>query len=100
MKTPAPPTPLFLGIEGGGTRTVALLADAEGKLLRRIETGPANLRLLTDAQLVRNLRAIGRSLPKPSAIAIGLAGARGEKEWQRIRTAAGKVWPGILCHAT
>ncbi|HEY6169012.1 MAG TPA: N-acetylmuramic acid 6-phosphate etherase [Verrucomicrobiae bacterium] len=100
MKAPTPPSPLLLGIEGGGTRTVALLADASGKLLQRVETGPANLRLLTDAQLVRHLRAIARSLPKPSALAIGLAGARGEKEWQRIRSAAGKVWPGVSCHAT
>ena len=42
---------LFLGIEGGGTRTVALLADGGGQLVKRIESGPANLRLLTDAHL-------------------------------------------------
>jgi N-acetylglucosamine kinase-like BadF-type ATPase len=32
---------IFLGIEGGGTRTVALAADASGRVLRRIEAGPA-----------------------------------------------------------
>ena len=96
--TPAAAT--FLGIEGGGTRTVALLADAGGRLLQRLEAGPANLRLLTDAQLVRHLRGVGKSLPRPSALCIGLAGARGEREWQRIRAAAAKVWPGVPCHAT
>src|SRR6185503_7725854 len=100
MKSPAPFPSLFLGIEGGGTRTVALLADDGDKLVQRLETGPANLRLLTDEQLIRHLREIARAMAKPSTVAIGLAGARGEKEWRRIRTAAAKVWPGIPCHAT
>ena len=32
----------FVGVDGGGTRTVAWLSDAEGKLLARAETGPSN----------------------------------------------------------
>jgi N-acetylglucosamine kinase-like BadF-type ATPase len=32
----------FLGIDGGGTRTVAWLAEGEGKLLGRAESGPSN----------------------------------------------------------
>lgn len=32
----------FLGIDGGGTRTTAWLADNEGKLLARAECGPSN----------------------------------------------------------
>ncbi len=32
----------FLGIDGGGTRTAAWLADGEGKLLARVESGPSN----------------------------------------------------------
>jgi glucosamine kinase len=32
----------FLGIDGGGTRTAAWLADAEGKLMARAESGPSN----------------------------------------------------------
>ena len=91
---------IFLGIEGGGTRTVALLADERANLLHRHEFGPANLKLLKDAELIRHFRAISQSFPRPTAMAIGLAGAREEKDWQRIRTAAAKVWPGIPCHAT
>src|SRR6266436_28959 len=45
----------FLGIEAGGTRTVALLADDHGRAVRRLEAGPANLRLVTDSQLVAHL---------------------------------------------
>jgi N-acetylglucosamine kinase-like BadF-type ATPase len=32
----------FLGIDGGGTRTAAWLANGEGKLLARAESGPSN----------------------------------------------------------
>lgn len=95
--------PVFLGIEGGGTRTVALLADADGRLLKRFEVGPANFKLLTEVQFLRRLREVRAALaefPKPAAVAIGLAGARGEPEWRRIRAAAGMVWPGVPCHAT
>ncbi|MEN9574254.1 MAG: hypothetical protein RL514_2109 [Verrucomicrobiota bacterium] len=103
MRTLHSPAPVFLGIEGGGTRTVALLADANGDLLQRCEGGPGNFKLLTEAQLLRRLRELRAALkgfPSPAAVAIGLAGARGEPEWQRIRAAAAKVWPGVPCHAT
>lgn len=95
--------PVFLGIEGGGTRTVALLVDSDGRLLKRFEAGLANFKLLTEAQLLRRLREVRADFvdfQKPVAIAIGLAGARGEPEWQRIRAAAARVWPGVPCHAT
>lgn len=95
--------PVFLGIEGGGTRTVALLADAGGRLLKRFESGPANFKLLTEAQFLRRLREVRAAFaefPRPAAVAVGLAGARGEPEWRRIRTAAAQVWPGVPCHAT
>jgi N-acetylglucosamine kinase-like BadF-type ATPase len=32
----------YLGIDGGGTRTVAWLADGDGKVLARAESGPSN----------------------------------------------------------
>jgi len=32
----------FLGIDGGGTRTAAWLADGDGKLIGRAESGPSN----------------------------------------------------------
>jgi len=93
------PSPLFLGVEAGATRTVALLADSHGKPLRRIQAGPANLRLLNDEQLARRLRGIASRLPRPVAIAIGMAGARTEADRKRIRRAAAKVWPNVPCFA-
>ena len=92
--------PLFLGIEGGGTRTVAILADAPGTPGRRLEAGAANLRLISDAQLRFQLRSLAEQLPSPAAVAIGLAGASTESDRARIRAAAAKVWPGTPCLAT
>jgi N-acetylmuramic acid 6-phosphate etherase len=90
----------FLGIEGGATRTRAVLADAAGHLLAEAEAGPANIQLLTDAQLLKLLGGLRAALPRPSAIAMGLAGARRESDRQRIRRAAARIWPGIPCYAT
>lgn len=90
----------FLGIEGGGTRTVALLADSHGKILGRVEAGPANVKLLTDSQLERHFRGIATQLPRPDAMAVGLAGAWAEADCKRIRAAAARVWPRVPCRAT
>jgi N-acetylmuramic acid 6-phosphate etherase len=95
-----PTRPIFLGIEGGGTHTVALLADARQRFLQRFETGPANIKLLNDAQLARLFRSIAAEFPCPDTMAVGLAGARGEGDLERIRAVAGKVWPDVPCMAT
>jgi N-acetylmuramic acid 6-phosphate etherase len=92
--------PLFLGIEGGGTRTVAVMANGVGKLIRRMEAGPGNVRLLDDGQLLELFEGIAAGFPTPDAIGIGMAGARAESDRWRIRATAGKVWRGISCVAT
>jgi N-acetylmuramic acid 6-phosphate etherase len=89
---------LFLGIECGGTRTVALLADGN-RPVKRIEIGPANLRLLSDAELARHFRSLRASFPRPAAIAIGMAGARTPADNERIRRCAARIWPQVPCHA-
>jgi len=93
-------SPLLLGIDGGGTRTVAILSTLGGKLLKRIETGPSNLKLLGASELERNLREIAAQIPPPSAVAIGLAGNWSDQDSKRICAAAGKTWPGVPCHAS
>jgi N-acetylmuramic acid 6-phosphate etherase len=92
--------PLFLGIEGGGTRTRARVVDAHDRPIASAEAGPANLQLLTDRQLRTLLRSLATRLPKPCALAIGLAGARTESHFVRIRQHAEAVWPGVPCYAT
>ena len=103
------PIPLFrfaamdarLGIECGGTRTVALFGPGKDGDFQRAEFGPANLRLLDDAGLVKHFKAVRRAAAAPCAgIAIGMAGARTEKDRRRIRAAAGKVWRNTPVYAT
>jgi len=90
--------PGLLGIECGATRTVAL-HECGGKIVRA-EFGPANLRLLDDAQLAKRLRQIAKQFPKPSAVAIGMAGARTPGDKLRLRAAAARAWPSAAIHAT
>src|SRR5690242_17011536 len=93
LETRAPATPgLFLGIEGGGTRTIAILADGHQRELARIEAGPANLQLLTTDQLRQHLSELGHRLSVPGALCIGLAGLRGPADAKRVLVAAAKVW--------
>jgi N-acetylmuramic acid 6-phosphate etherase len=104
MTKPSQPTvPYVLGIECGGTRSTALFAQVSGREAVQIEAGAANLRLLSDPQLVQHFRQISnvhKRHPAPQAVAIGMAGARTEGDRQRIRAAAEKVWPGARCYAT
>jgi N-acetylmuramic acid 6-phosphate etherase len=102
-KTDQTTAPLYLGIECGGTRSIALLSDATGKQFVRVEAGGANLKLLTDPQLHAHFRKINSLLKSPRgvvALSIGMAGARTETDRQRIRTVAEKVWNQIPCYAT
>ncbi len=90
----------FLGLDCGGTRSVAIYQH--GAAQRRAEAGAGNVRLLSDAQLLalfRTLRAVHESLAPPSAIGIGMAGARMESDRERVRRAAAKVWPNTPCVA-
>src|SRR5213594_116350 len=97
MTTRPSTNPVFLGIEAGGTRTVALAA---GPRTVRREFGPANLRLLTDAQLDKHFGKVAKDMPRPAGVAIGMAGARTKADRERIRRAAAKAWPQVPCYAT
>jgi N-acetylmuramic acid 6-phosphate etherase len=86
----------LLGIEGGGTRTVALVADRRARILSRLETGPLNLKLSSDAAVLRRLREIKRSLASlPTSLAVCLAGCRTAADHSRVRALAERIWPGI-----
>lgn len=92
--------PAWLGIDCGGTRSVA--AYECGDTRKRLQGGPGNLRLLSDGQLLalfRSLAKIHEGMPSPTALAIGMASARLETDRARIRKFAEKVWPTIPCYA-
>lgn len=84
---------LVLGIEGGGTRTVALLANTTGRDRRRREFGPLNLQLATDREVLAVLRAC--RAPQPDAVAICLAGCRTAADRARLRRLSGRVFPRV-----
>ena len=86
----------FLGIEGGGTRTVALLADDHGRILRRLESGPLNLKLLSDRKILERFRGIKHHLAwRPASLALCLAGCRTTADRSRARALAERVWPHL-----
>ncbi len=96
---PSPP-PVYLGIEAGATKCVAILAESFKHCLSRLELAePGNLRLLSDAQLRDLLGRIARQVPRPAAVGIGMAGALNEGDRERIRQAVASIWPGIPCWA-
>jgi N-acetylmuramic acid 6-phosphate etherase len=95
-------SPLLLGIEGGGTRTTALLARDNTALFQG-EFGTGNVRLLNDAQvlsLCREIRRAIREFSEPSAIAFGMAGARTEADRARVVRIALTVWKNAVVRAT
>lgn len=90
----------FLGIEGGATRSVSILAAAGGRCLKRIEIGaPANYKLLDREGLGALLAGIAVRFPRPAAVGIGLAGVLEEGDRAAVRQAAGEVWPAVPCWA-
>ena len=101
MKDSTADEPAFLGLDCGGTRSVAIYQH--GRMQRRAEAGPGNIRLLSDAQLFslfRELSVVHQGLRSPSAVGIGMAGAGNAAQQERIRRCAAKVWRNVPCMAT
>ena len=91
---------VFLGVEAGGTRTSALLVNEE-KTLFLGAFGQGNVRLLDDAALAKLFRCIRDAVaafPTPSAIALGMAGARSSPDQTRVVKIAATLWPRSTIH--
>ena len=88
---------IILGIEGGGTRTSALLVNsADNTVLKTVAAGPGNLRLLSAEALAALLAEIRSQLPvQPDRIGIGLAGVRSEGDRERLTRKVARLWPGV-----
>jgi N-acetylmuramic acid 6-phosphate etherase len=90
---------LLLGLDGGGTQTVALLAAPDGTMLGRGRSGPSNLRTAGREAALRALdeavsaafSAAGISRAPVASACLGLAGAGREDERQVIRDWASGV---------
>lgn len=86
----------LLGIEGGGTRTIALLLGAEGREIATVTAGPGNVRLLNGEELHALLVSVRDRLPEqPGRIGAGMAGVRTAADRERLTRAIAEVWPGV-----
>jgi N-acetylmuramic acid 6-phosphate etherase len=84
----------LLGIEGGGTRTSALLVEDTDTVLASFAVGPGNLQLLNGEELSALLASIRAQLPvQPDRIGIGMAGVRSAADRERLRRAVAATWP-------
>jgi N-acetylmuramic acid 6-phosphate etherase len=104
-RAPAPSEELYLGIDGGGTHTVALLAGRGGAVLGRGTAGPSNRQAVGTARALAALdeavsaafAAAGRTRGPVASACLGLAGAdRAEdqavlREWAARARLAGQV---------
>jgi N-acetylmuramic acid 6-phosphate etherase len=84
----------LLGIEGGGTRTSALLVEGTDTVLASFAVGRGNLQLLNAEELAALLSSIRDQLPsQPDRIGIGMAGVRSAGDRDRLRRAVATTWP-------
>jgi len=74
--------------------------DESGHATPPASFGPANLKLLSDRQLLEHLRSIAVAFPQPTAVGIGMAGARTLSDQSRLRKVAQTIWPHAACVAT
>ena len=97
--------PLFLAIDGGGTKTRCLLAD-ETRVLARASTGTVKLMRVAETEATSRLRAMldevvggaGVSLGAITQTCFGLAGSSSGavREWARKAIASAGVGGGLL----
>jgi N-acetylglucosamine kinase-like BadF-type ATPase len=81
MSDPLSAPPLFLGVDGGGTKTLAVVVDAAGQERGRGQAGGANYNTLGLDTALANLHAavrtaltVARAAPPVTAAWVGLAG--------------------------
>ncbi|MCE2902360.1 MAG: N-acetylglucosamine kinase [Gemmatimonas sp.] len=92
---PLDPTPLVVGVDGGGSRTRVLLSDATGATLARVE-GPASALTpghegvaadVIKALIGEALAAAERTETRPAVCVVGVAGAGQERAAQALWSA-------------
>ncbi len=91
----------LLGIDGGGSKTLALLADGAGRVVGRGTAGPSNYQVVgVEAAYAALDEAVAAALTgvpnaRPSAICLGMAGAGRPRDQTIIRAWAQTRYPGV-----
>lgn len=89
---------MILGVDGGGTKTVAVVVDSAGNVLGKGRSGPSNYQVLGLDAAVRSLRSAVRaalvSVPRTERLSLavfGLAGADFAPDRSRLEHALAKM---------
>jgi N-acetylglucosamine kinase-like BadF-type ATPase len=90
MEAPGATGPHVLGIDAGGTKTMCLLADGEGRVIAEARGGGANLQAVGEFEVEKVLhdvmeQTIGDRPLLPSAICLGMAGVDREADASIMR---------------
>lgn len=94
------PPPLFLGVDGGGTKTEFLLAAADGSSARRLRLGGGNASTLGPERAATMLadgfaRLASEAGALPAAAFLGLAGAGADGNGERVAELLRERFPGM-----
>lgn len=95
--------PLVIGVDGGGTKTIALVADPSGNVLTRRESGASNVNVVGLEGAARSLHRVisdccddVRCPPDElTSIVLALAGAGDEANRQRIKDAVNDLFAKV-----
>lgn len=80
---------LTLGVEGGGTKTDWVLVGRDGVIVRSGQLPAANLKLISDDELMR----IFKVLPDAESVGVFLAGCLTAQDHERLKRLAISRWP-------
>jgi len=85
---------LYLGIDGGGSKTAFVLEDENGRILGRAETGPSNWISAGKEEAGRNIAAGIRQLNSvPNIVGCGFAGAGRPEGLQFFKETLSSILP-------
>ncbi|HFC08501.1 MAG TPA: N-acetylmuramic acid 6-phosphate etherase [Chloroflexi bacterium] len=92
-----------IGVDGGGSKTEAVILDARGKVLGRGRSGPSNHHLVgeegaraaLEAAMRAAAEAAGAPLSQAAAVVWALAGAGRPAEAQRLHDMQAALFPGV-----
>lgn len=93
---------LFVGIDGGGTKTDAVICDEYGKVLGRVKGGPSSPTSLKPEQAIENIRQVMAALMAPfggikghiDSLFAGLSGGGVGNNSEVMHEALEKMLPG------
>lgn len=89
--------PAVIGVDAGGTKTVAALATADGRVLARASTGPANYQMVGRSEAGQRLREVIESVRgdhEIAAVALALAGLDRPRDESVLRAVVAELSVG------